>query len=265
MSEYIVNYIYLLQEREFIKTNENIYKIGMTKQKNSERFNQYPKGSILLFQMACNDCVYLEKQLLTIFKDTFIQRKDIGNEYFEGNCTQMNKIICYAIYNEQETTDNEKKPNISITINKKEEKKISINKKEENINMDDDDTLKTNNLKKQKKKHICYICNFENNKMYSYNQHLKSKKHINAMNIIEEQEINKKISNSVDILKNKITFIMNKINCVSDENNNNINDVNNNNIKDINKELYCCNICDYNTSRKYNYKLHLNSVKHKKN
>jgi hypothetical protein len=24
------NYIYLLQEREFIKTNENIYKIGMT-------------------------------------------------------------------------------------------------------------------------------------------------------------------------------------------------------------------------------------------
>ena len=28
----IINYIYLLQEREFIKTKENIYKVGMTKQ-----------------------------------------------------------------------------------------------------------------------------------------------------------------------------------------------------------------------------------------
>lgn len=31
-------YIYLLQEREFIKTNENIYKIGKTKQENCKRF-----------------------------------------------------------------------------------------------------------------------------------------------------------------------------------------------------------------------------------
>ena len=49
----IINYIYLLQEREFIKTKEHIYKVGMTKQENHERFNQYPKGSILLFQMIC--------------------------------------------------------------------------------------------------------------------------------------------------------------------------------------------------------------------
>ena len=49
------NYIYLLQEREFIKTNENIYKIGMTTKLNFERFNQYPKGSVLLFQIICED------------------------------------------------------------------------------------------------------------------------------------------------------------------------------------------------------------------
>ena len=29
-----INYIYLLQEREFLKTNENIYKIGKTMQEN---------------------------------------------------------------------------------------------------------------------------------------------------------------------------------------------------------------------------------------
>ena len=44
----MTNYIYLLQEREFIKTKENVYKIGMTKKENHKRFNQYPKGSIFV-------------------------------------------------------------------------------------------------------------------------------------------------------------------------------------------------------------------------
>ena len=36
-----MQYVYLLQEREFIKTNENIYKFGNTKQSNLNRFKQY--------------------------------------------------------------------------------------------------------------------------------------------------------------------------------------------------------------------------------
>ena len=75
----IINYIYLLQEREFIKTKENIYKVGMTKQENHERFNQYPKGSILLFQMICDNCKNIENKVIKLFKDKFIMRKDIGN------------------------------------------------------------------------------------------------------------------------------------------------------------------------------------------
>ena len=50
------NSIYLLQEREFINSNENIYKIGRTKQANIQRFNQYPKGSKLLLHIVCDDC-----------------------------------------------------------------------------------------------------------------------------------------------------------------------------------------------------------------
>lgn len=62
----IINYIYLLQEREFVKTKETIYKVGMTKKENYIRFNQYPNGSILLFQMICNDCNYIEKEIINI-------------------------------------------------------------------------------------------------------------------------------------------------------------------------------------------------------
>ena len=41
-------FIYLIKEREFIKTKEPIYKIGKTKQENLQRIKSYPNGSILL-------------------------------------------------------------------------------------------------------------------------------------------------------------------------------------------------------------------------
>ena len=86
-------YIYLLIEREFIKTNENIFKLGKTKQSNLKRFDSYPKGSKLLYQTICSDCDSIEILLIKIFKKTYKQRKDIGNEYFEGNYKHMIDII----------------------------------------------------------------------------------------------------------------------------------------------------------------------------
>lgn len=94
------NYIYLLQEREFIKTKENIYKIGMTKKENFTRFNQYPKGSVLLFQMICNNCQEMEKQVLKLFREKFVQKLEIGNEYFQGNYTDMIDVIYFVIRHE---------------------------------------------------------------------------------------------------------------------------------------------------------------------
>lgn len=87
------NYIYLLQEREFINTKKNIYKLGKTKQENLQRFKQYPKGSQLLLQQVCDDCDVLEMQLIRDFKNKYIHRKDIGTEYFEGDFNEMIKDI----------------------------------------------------------------------------------------------------------------------------------------------------------------------------
>jgi hypothetical protein len=86
-------YIYLIQEREFIKTNEKIYKIGRTSQSNTSRVRQYPKGSMLLIQTMCSDCIVVELQLINLFKIEFIQRKEIGTEYFEGEHTVMIRHI----------------------------------------------------------------------------------------------------------------------------------------------------------------------------
>ena len=97
----IINYIYLLQEREFVKTKEKIYKVGRTKKENHQRFNQYPKGSILLFQMICKKCENIEGKIIKEFKDKFKQCKDIGNEYFEGDYKRMIEIIYSTIENEK--------------------------------------------------------------------------------------------------------------------------------------------------------------------
>jgi len=94
------NYVYLLQEREFIKTNELIYKIGRTKQEHNKRLNQYPKGSVLLFQIICFNCVNIENIIINIFKQKYKHRKDIGNEYFEGNSKDMIKEINDIVNNE---------------------------------------------------------------------------------------------------------------------------------------------------------------------
>jgi len=86
-------YIYLLQEREFIKTNEPIYKIGKTKQECLKRIINYPNGTKLIIQIECNDCDTYEKLLITKFKKNFIHKNDIGNEYFYGNRFKMINII----------------------------------------------------------------------------------------------------------------------------------------------------------------------------
>ena len=94
------NYIYLLQTHHSIDMQENVYKIGKTTQQNIQRIRSYPKCSKLLLHMECNDCHESERILLTKFKTEFNQIKKYGNEYFEGNCEDMKKIIIdHIIYN----------------------------------------------------------------------------------------------------------------------------------------------------------------------
>ena len=107
-------YIYLLKEREFLKTNEEIYKIGKTKQKNLDRFKQYPKSSILIFQILCEDCDNLERRLIKLFKKNYIHSNKIGAEYFQGDYKSMIKDI-YRIVSE-ECNEAEKNKNRLIPL-----------------------------------------------------------------------------------------------------------------------------------------------------
>ena len=82
------NYVYMIQEREFIKLKEPVYKIGKTSNPKS-RFSSYPKGSEVLFISLVSDCHQIEKEIIENFNDKFIHRNDIGKEYFQGDDMEM--------------------------------------------------------------------------------------------------------------------------------------------------------------------------------
>lgn len=83
-------YFYILQEREFIKTNENIYKIGRTSKCNIlDRFKQYPNNSILINYWKVKNMYKFESLIKIKFDLVFKRRIDIGYEYFEGDIDKM--------------------------------------------------------------------------------------------------------------------------------------------------------------------------------
>ena len=87
--------IYLLREREFIRLNEDIYKIGRSKHIKT-RMNSYPKGSVIELMIGCSNSIQCEKDLLAIFRNKYIEHKEYGAEYFEGNKLDMiNTITTY--------------------------------------------------------------------------------------------------------------------------------------------------------------------------
>lgn len=87
ITEDCLNFMYLLREREFMKTGERVFKLGFTTRDINARSNGYPKGSkiYLTFPVVGNP----ESEFLGLFKNKFKQRTDIGTEYFEGDFQEM--------------------------------------------------------------------------------------------------------------------------------------------------------------------------------
>ena len=77
----------------------------------------------MILQQVCHNCDVLERQLIREFKNKYIHRRDIGNEYFEGDYNEMikdiHKMITYNVISD-ENTDDEDKPQIEIDDEVKE-------------------------------------------------------------------------------------------------------------------------------------------------
>ena len=137
-----MEYVYLLQEREFVTHDEPVYKIGRTAQLNFIRFNQYPKNSKSYFQSYCGNCQICEKLIIDLFSVKYIRRVDIGSEYFEGDVCSMIIDICTILSNYLTSSRNktqdaferetklQKKREREIEREKEREREIEIERKQ---------------------------------------------------------------------------------------------------------------------------------------
>ncbi len=81
--------VYVVYTREFIGSNEEIYKIDITSERPGMRLREYPKGNVLKIHKKVNDSKQIEGIVLDQFAKKFIMRQDLGQEYFEGNFRDM--------------------------------------------------------------------------------------------------------------------------------------------------------------------------------
>lgn len=110
------HYIYLLQPKEYVSKNENVYKIGRTVVKGVDKFSRlesYGKGANIILTCQCVDSILLEKQILLEFNSKF-SRHEFGTEYFVGDCSKMAIIIYTTIIKETNENNKIKEDNIEI-------------------------------------------------------------------------------------------------------------------------------------------------------
>lgn len=109
-----IGHIYILQEREFIKTNENVYKIGYTCHDDvKKRIKQYPKGSKLIYSEEVEFPKEKENNIINLLTIKYKLRDDIGREYFEGDLVNILLDIISILrginYNVPKSSKNKKK------------------------------------------------------------------------------------------------------------------------------------------------------------
>jgi hypothetical protein len=94
------DFVYMLIEREFrtLSNHDKAYKIGQSGNIMG-RMRGYPKGSQLLICVHVRDAEVSERYILNAFKSIFVQRADIGREYFTGDPTDMMSTFMSVIKN----------------------------------------------------------------------------------------------------------------------------------------------------------------------
>lgn len=101
--------IYLLQTRESLFKNDNVFKIGRTSQDELKRFNCYPRGSKLHLHVSCFDGVIVEKNIIKVFTEKYSNAHLYGSEYFHGDlCQMISDILKIVGYSFDSIHDNEK-------------------------------------------------------------------------------------------------------------------------------------------------------------
>ena len=216
MSKNKLNYIYLLQTRESSERNDHIFKLGRTTKTQFERFNQYPKGSILYLQIKCIDCVSVETHLLKVFKDTFekCDRCNIyGSEYFKGDPSVMINIILqhlkYSCDIENNHNIKQKFRHVEDKTNKLKDELALMKTKYEKVS---NDLSKANRTMLQQQKKFNQDCFELNNKLLELQLQSNDKVDVDDTNVVDGCDDDDSLNEAIESLNVDIACVNNEEN-----------------------------------------------------
>ena len=222
--------LYLIQVRECKTDNNEVYKIGRSKNL-AKRIYQYPNGSIAYLIIECQDSKKHETELIKLFTSKYKLKRFYGNEYFMGNLDIMKQdIIKYVnlLYNNVKIVNEPIKiyryneDDVYVLPSERDIKKININV----ITYMEDRTCNrckkkfdfpcqlerhnnsTRKCKIKNNNNICSHCNITCSSKYNLERHYKTCK--------KKQE-----SNTVQVYNNDGANIIAQQNNVVEEENNN--------------------------------------------
>jgi len=95
-------YVYIIRECDFVRLNENIYKIGRTAKINPEdRFQKYRKGTEIIGFFKVNDSVECENKIIKCLSNhnNIKKMSEYGKEYFQGNKNELLNEILQIVIN----------------------------------------------------------------------------------------------------------------------------------------------------------------------
>jgi hypothetical protein len=81
--------IYIFKTKEFVDSNQCIYKFGKTTKPNLETLGEQPAGTTLEQQIGCDNCHILEIKINSLFKVNYEPKKIDERGFFKGNPDSM--------------------------------------------------------------------------------------------------------------------------------------------------------------------------------
>jgi hypothetical protein len=94
----MIQFIYLVHEREFIRLNENTYKVGKMQGIDVQEYtSKIPKGSQMMLLIPVHNNKALEKEIIALFNEKYQQMDEYGRKYFSGDAQEMIKDISTKI------------------------------------------------------------------------------------------------------------------------------------------------------------------------
>jgi hypothetical protein len=98
----VQEYVYIIRECDFVRLNEDIYKIGRTSKINPEdRFQKYRKGTEIIAFFKVNNSIECENKMIKCFSNHINIKKmsEYGKEYFQGNRNELLSEILKIVIN----------------------------------------------------------------------------------------------------------------------------------------------------------------------